>query len=130
MFRRHFQAAGHMIRHKFFEVLQRRCGYRPVLRIDDQVVAYAASDSDFFYAFYDPGFAVNIEQCRMISVKIPADGRIDAGRTHAIAALFFIDAFHLVHICRRAAEIRYMTLEGGSARNSFNFLENGIFRPA
>ena len=81
--------------------------------VQQQVVAYAASDEALLDAGQGVDGAVDVEQRTVVGVEIGTHGGVDTRGAPAAAAALRVASVHPVHVGRRPPEVRQVALEVG-----------------
>lgn len=112
VFRGHFESPGDMAGNELLAVLAidgvsfRRAGWG-----HGEVIAHAGTNESFLDGGHAVHGLVDLEQARMVVVKIRAWGRVQAAGAQAFAAFFEVAAPHGIHVGAGAAEVADIALE-------------------
>ena len=124
---RDFEAAGGVLFYEFLRVLP--CGLVEGfvgVAVQEQVVAHAAPDEGLPDAGQLAHGVVDVEQRAVVTVEVGAHGRVYARWLGASAAQLGVAAAHAVHVGRRPAQIRQVSLETGQCGYLPNLVEDGF----
>ena len=97
--------------------------------VEQQVVAHAAADKTLLDAGQGVYCVVDVEQTAVVGIQVRADARVDARGTAALGAGLAVLAPHAVHVGRRAAKVREVTLEVGHLYHLFHLFQDALFGP-
>ena len=108
----YLQSAADVIADKLTGIFPcRLVGFLILTVMKQQVVSHARAYEALLNLWQGINRAVDVEQGRMVGVKVGADLRIDARRTLALGTSLQVTSVHSIHIGRRPPKIREIALE-------------------
>ena len=127
----YLQSTTHMIADKFTGIFPCRLVSLLILTVMKQkVISHTRAYETLLHLWQGINRTVDVEQGRMVGVKVRTYLRIDTRRTLALGTSLEVSSVHSVHIGRRAAKIRKIALEIRELHYLLNFLHDTLLRTA